>query len=194
MKISQSALSMLCFARQVEGADARVTEGSLALAEWIAQGWLRRTAAAAASSGFGTVDQLLAGRVLPGNDWSDALERLTAGAVMGRMFDRDADDAVSDLVRETQAALVETSGYAEVREIVEPETLAVVRGRLGEVPAGPLFSHVIDPVETGSFVLTGLGMAWAFTPATFGALCDAGRRALDDIAANADRVAGRVTR
>jgi hypothetical protein len=69
---------------------------------------------------------------------------------------------------------------------VEPEvteTLAVVRGRLGETPTGPLFTHVIDPLAVPEgFVITGLGAAWSFTPAAFGAFVRAGQRALDEMA------------
>lgn len=159
---------MMLAARADEGATGAISEGSLALAEWIAaEGYPR--ALDLTLGGMRQCQRMLAGVMLPDRETGEALGAVTGGKVTAEAFRWP-----STL---TDAALIAVENAAASPEQLVPagdETLCVVRGRLGgDAPSGKLFTATVDPVTAGHFVVTGLGLAISFTPDTAGAFARA---------------------
>lgn len=183
--ISQEALALLKRVRWEYSSTALVTEAMVEMARLYGD----PTWARGLDDAFGraAVERMLSGQKLPCAGWRERIAQITRGFILPEMWDREAGgDIQRDVRREFVTVEVgETPAFDPVIEAGDdPDTLAVVRGRLGETPSGPLFSHVIGPPSNpNSFVITGLGIALHLTPSSFAAFCRAGQAALDEMAA-----------
>lgn len=167
------AITLLVEARLAEGSDAMVSAGSFELARMIAGNSPTIDRFTMFVGGARSVERMLAGTLAPCQEWGEELGRLTEGALTSAMFLKPWDGVLPEQPPERADA-------AEGRPV---EALAVIHGRLGEVPSGPLFKHMIDPTHPGTFVVTGLGMAWTFDENSGFAMRTAIAAGLMDVAA-----------
>lgn len=167
--VASSPAAVVDWAILMEGRGA-ASVGAEALAEWIIADEPRAVQA------FGdplcpiqgrSLVRVLAGAVLPGDDWAEWLGRATGGAVEGAAFLRPA-------VREGVAAVAPAEPAKPVAPVEWPQwLLCEIAGPVGTTPSGPLFAAIVDPLSPSLFAVAGLGQAMVFDRSTACAFRDA---------------------
>ncbi len=151
---SMRAQVLICNARDEYGTRNPVSEGAVALAEFMAehQDQERASGLILFLGGWTSVVRMLADDMMPGNDWGEEMGRVTDGAVTPNLWRRPFG---SDIVRPDPlpAAAVEEPRPAPGGMLIE------LMGRQGEVASGPLFVAIRDPFSPNEFVVTGMGHA-----------------------------------
>lgn len=174
-EFTAAAARMVALIRAAEGSTAPVSEGAIELAELSLREVEAYDRFTMFVGGARSVERMLAGTMLPCQDWGEELGRLTEGKLTAAMFRRPWNGDLPTIDTSLPDDPTPPSG-APAGALVE------VQGRLGERPSGPLFTHVVDPTMPGSFVVTGLGMAWHLDEATAFALRTSIAAGLMDIA------------
>lgn len=82
-----------------------------------------------------------------------ALRQLTDGRITSRMFGKMWQGTLPERPQP------QGDPEGDPPHPSAPGSAMPVRGRLGEVPSGPLFTHLLDPQAPGSFIVTGMGLA-----------------------------------
>ncbi|APR52010.1 hypothetical protein CA223_06710 [Sphingomonas koreensis] len=155
VEISDAAAKVLLDIRAYEGSDQPISEGSAALATMVAETADELVMFSTAIGGFRSVERMIAGTMLPCQKWGEMLGQFTDGRITARMFGEEWKGALPERIEpqyepESDPPPPGAPGAA---------ALGVVRGRLGQVPSGPVFTHAVDPDDPGSFVISGLGLA-----------------------------------
>lgn len=166
--LTDAGAALLRAFRESEGGTTPISVGAVRLANIIADEGAAADRLTAVVGGPRSIARMIGGTMNPCQSWGEELGRLTGGVLRSSLFLQDW----------TGQHLIDAAEVADVvpmprRRDAESEHLATVRGRIGQAPVGPLFDHVIDPMNPNGFVVTGLGMAFSLDEATGFALKDA---------------------
>lgn len=139
--------------RLIEGSRAQISEGAARLAAWLLDPETprseKRTLFAALSDSL--VRRALADAVELAESDAAVVAQVTGGQVLPEHWAQQRGGWTRDEVRRPVPAA--EPWRAEVRLHAE------VRGRIGEVQAGPIFTAIDDPFAPNEFVLSGCGLA-----------------------------------
>lgn len=153
-KISDRTAEVLLDMRACEGSRVAVSEGAVALATMVAEDDPALDKLAIAVGGYRSIERMIAGTVSPCQSWCEMLGQLTDGRITSRMFGKKWQGTLPERA-EPQGGPEGDPPHPSAPGAAMP----AIRGRLGEVPSGPLFTHMMDPRTPGSFIVTGLGLA-----------------------------------
>jgi len=151
----QTGLDLVQQIRIWETSKETISEGAVALADWILEDSARAEARFAdplCPLRNRLLLRVLAGTVLPGEEWSEWLGRATEGRVIGKMFRRPFLGEVTWIGLDMGAPEPEPEPAAPIA------FLCPIPGPLGAIPSGPLFTAIADPMAPGEFVLAGMGI------------------------------------
>eukprot|EP01136_Pigoraptor_vietnamica_P018423 Opistho-1_new@64812 len=177
-------LIIACQMKHLGFVEARASsKGAMALAHWLIAhaDMIERPVTADHPLNFGTtIERILAGDILPEEEFANALADMTAGAVLPAMFGLHAEPSscASGPARQTADAQEKTPepgpdspAPASARSM--PGDLPPLGVLGGQLPAGRLFHPIADGRFPGGFVLTGCGIAINLDESTAAALRDA---------------------
>lgn len=169
----------------------RSSKGAVALADWLIAkaDFIERPKPGCHPLNSGTtIERILAGDILPEEDFVLALAEATEGAVLPEMFGLPSDigSSASGTSPLTTDAEVEASepGLLTPASASAPSTIGDLPplGVLGgQLPSGRLFHPIADARFPGGFVLTGCGIAINLDESTAAALRDAVTAGLDHL-------------
>ncbi|KMS54710.1 hypothetical protein [Sphingobium cupriresistens] len=181
---SGAQLIIACQLKHLGFVEARPSsKGAVALADWLIAkaDFLEKPVPGCHPLNSGTtMERILAGDILPEEEFALALAEATEGAVLPEMFGLPSDTGSS--ASGTSPLTAGAEGKASEPGLLTPAPASApsIIGDLpplgvlgGALPAGPLFHPIADARMPNGFVLTGCGIAISLDESTATAMRDA---------------------
>lgn len=185
-------LIIACQIKHLGCVEARASsKGAVALADWLIAkaDFIERPVPVGHPLNCGTtIERILAGDILPEEEFAIALAEATEGAVLPEMFGLPTDTGsaasgpsplTSDAVEKASEPGSITPAPASTPSLIGDLPPLGVLG--GQLPSGRLFHPIADGRFPGGFVLTGCGIAINLDESTAAALRDAVTAGLDHL-------------